>query len=49
MVGQNWLGSAAALVVGGGVLGVLFLAFARLMRVEEVEQLLGSVRAKLGR
>jgi putative peptidoglycan lipid II flippase len=49
MVGQNWFGSAAALVAGGGVLGLLFLACARLMRVEEVEQLLGSVRAKFGR
>jgi putative peptidoglycan lipid II flippase len=49
MVGQNLLGSTAALIAGGGVLGVLYLACARVMKVEEVEQLLGSVRAKLGR
>jgi putative peptidoglycan lipid II flippase len=49
MVGQSWFGSAAALVVGGGVMGVLFLGCAKVMRVEEVEQLLGSVRAKFGR
>ncbi|MBW8805048.1 MAG: murein biosynthesis integral membrane protein MurJ [Catenulisporales bacterium] len=49
MVGENWLGSAAALAAGGTILATLFVVCARLMRVEEVEQLLGSVRAKLGR
>ncbi|GAA1958840.1 hypothetical protein GCM10009838_13800 [Catenulispora subtropica] len=49
MVGQSWLGSTAALLAGGTILGTLFLVCSRLMRVEEVEQLLGSVRAKLGR
>ncbi|ACU77851.1 integral membrane protein MviN [Catenulispora acidiphila DSM 44928] len=49
MVGQSWLGSAAALAVGGGLLATLFVLCSRLMHVEEVEQLLGSVRAKLGR
>jgi putative peptidoglycan lipid II flippase len=49
IVGTAFLGSAVALVAGGGVMAVLFLACARLMRVEEVEQLLGSVRAKFGR
>ena len=49
MVGQDWLGSALALFLGGGVMGVLFLACAKVMRVEEVQQLLGSVRAKFGR
>jgi putative peptidoglycan lipid II flippase len=49
MVGQNWLGSTVALLAGGTILGTLFLLCSRLMRVEEVEQLLGSVRAKLGR
>jgi putative peptidoglycan lipid II flippase len=48
-IGQTWLGSAAALLAGGTILGALFLVCSRLMRVEEVEQLLGSVRAKLGR
>ena len=49
MVGQSWLGSAVSLTVGGGLLATLFVLCARLMHVEEVEQLLGSVRAKLGR
>ncbi|MEY9904331.1 putative peptidoglycan lipid II flippase [Catenulispora sp. MAP12-49] len=49
MVGQSWLGSAVSLAVGGGMLATLFVLCARLMHVEEVEQLLGSVRAKLGR
>jgi len=49
MVGQSWLGSAVSLTVGGGMLATLFVLCARLMHVEEVEQLLGSVRAKLGR
>jgi putative peptidoglycan lipid II flippase len=49
MVGQSWLGSAVSLAVGGGLLATLFVLCARLMHVEEVEQLLGSVRAKLGR
>jgi hypothetical protein len=38
-----------SLTVGGGMLATLFVLCARLMHVEEVEQLLGSVRAKLGR
>jgi putative peptidoglycan lipid II flippase len=49
IVGQSWLGSAVSLTVGGGMLAALFVLCARLMHVEEVEQLLGSVRAKLGR
>ncbi|WP_194913430.1 murein biosynthesis integral membrane protein MurJ [Catenulispora rubra] len=49
MVGQSWLGSAVSLAVGGGLLATLYVLCARLMHVEEVEQLLGSVRAKLGR
>ncbi|NUP53254.1 MAG: murein biosynthesis integral membrane protein MurJ, partial [Catenulispora sp.] len=49
MVGQSWLGSTVALLAGGTILGALFLVCSRLMRVEEVEQLLGSVRAKFGR
>uniref|UniRef100_UPI00189220DA murein biosynthesis integral membrane protein MurJ n=1 Tax=Catenulispora pinisilvae TaxID=2705253 RepID=UPI00189220DA len=49
MVGQSWLGSAVSLAVGGGLLATLYVVCARLMHVEEVEQLLGSVRAKLGR
>jgi putative peptidoglycan lipid II flippase len=49
MVGQSWLGSAVSLTVGGAMLATLFVLCARLMHVEEVEQLLGSVRAKLGR
>jgi putative peptidoglycan lipid II flippase len=48
-LGPDLVGSFAALVVGGGVLGVLFLVFSRLMKVEEVDALVGSVRAKLGR
>ena len=48
-LGQAWLGSAVAIVAGGGVLGVLFLAFSRVMKVEEVDALMSSVRSRLGR
>jgi putative peptidoglycan lipid II flippase len=48
-LGQAWLGSAVAIVAGGGVLAVLFLAFSRVMKVEEVDALMSSVRSRLGR
>ena len=47
-LGDELVGSAAALAAGGGVLGILFLALARVMKVEEVDALVSSVRAKLG-
>ncbi|MFJ8751887.1 murein biosynthesis integral membrane protein MurJ [Streptomyces sp. NPDC102441] len=42
-------GSLAALVAGGAVLLVVFLAFARLLRIPELSALTGMVRARLGR
>jgi putative peptidoglycan lipid II flippase len=47
--GSSRVGAYVGLIVGGGILGIMFLLCARLMKVEEVEQLLGSLRRKLGR
>lgn len=47
--GGSRIGAYVGLLLGGGILGVMFLLCARLMKVEEVEQLLGSLRRKLGR
>ncbi|MCK7623378.1 murein biosynthesis integral membrane protein MurJ [Streptomyces sp. RS10V-4] len=48
-LGSGFLGSLAALIVGGAaLLGVFYLA-ARKMRIEELNALVGMVRSKLGR
>ncbi len=47
--GSSRIGAYVGLALGGGILGVMFLLCARLMKVEEVEHLLGSIRRKLGR
>ncbi|MFI5757386.1 murein biosynthesis integral membrane protein MurJ [Streptomyces sp. NPDC051569] len=41
-------GSLLALVAGGGVLAGVFLAIARLMRLPELDAMLGMVRGRLG-
>jgi putative peptidoglycan lipid II flippase len=43
------LGSTVSLVVGGGLFAGLFLLASRKMRIEEVDSLLGTVRARFGR
>lgn len=48
-LGQGFLGSFAALVVGGAVLLGVFFVAARRMRIEELNSLVGMVRGRLGR
>lgn len=48
-LGQGVVGSLAALVVGGAVLLGIFFVFARKMRIEELNSLVGMVRGRLGR
>ena len=43
------IGSVGSLVVGGGLFVGLFLLAARKMRIEEVDSLMGAVRARFGR
>jgi putative peptidoglycan lipid II flippase len=43
------LASTSALVLGGGLFGVIFLVASRRMRVEEVDSMLGTIRARFGR
>jgi putative peptidoglycan lipid II flippase len=49
VLGQEVLGSFAALVGGGAVLLGVFYVAARRMRIEEVNSLVGMVRGRLGR
>ncbi len=42
-------GAGSGLVVGGGLFMALFLLASRKMRIEEVDMLLGTVRARFGR
>jgi putative peptidoglycan lipid II flippase len=42
-------GAGAGLIVGGALFMVLFLVASRRMRIEEVDMLLGTVRARFGR
>ncbi|MDT9695570.1 murein biosynthesis integral membrane protein MurJ [Streptomyces sp. P17] len=48
-LGQGVLGSFAALLAGGAVLLGTFFVFARKMRIEELNSLVGMVRGRLGR
>jgi putative peptidoglycan lipid II flippase len=48
-LGQGHVGGIAAVVVGGVVQMGLFLVVAKRMRIEELNSLLGMVRAKIGR
>ncbi len=48
-LGDGLLGSLASLAAGGVVLLTLYLAAARLLRVSELEVLLGTVRARVRR
>ncbi|MEV0174480.1 murein biosynthesis integral membrane protein MurJ [Streptomyces sp. NPDC050803] len=48
-LGQGVIGSFAALIVGGAVLLGIFFVFARKMRIEELNSLVGMVRGRLGR
>ncbi|MEW1724172.1 murein biosynthesis integral membrane protein MurJ [Streptomyces sp. NPDC093109] len=48
-LGSGAGGSAVALAAGGAVLGVVFLGLARLMRLPELDALMGAVRGRLGR
>lgn len=45
--GSAWLRQALALVAGGAVLGVAFLAGAKLMRIREVDEMLAPVLRRL--
>jgi putative peptidoglycan lipid II flippase len=49
MVQAPMLASTAALVLGGALFIAVFLFASRRMRVEEVDSLLGTVRARFGR
>ncbi|MGI5350058.1 murein biosynthesis integral membrane protein MurJ [Streptomyces sp. CA-250714] len=49
VLGSGTLGSIAALVGGGIVLGAVFVLAAKRMRIEEMTAMLGMVRARLGR
>ncbi|UNZ18413.1 murein biosynthesis integral membrane protein MurJ [Streptomyces sp. 891-h] len=49
VLGMGALGSIAALVGGGIVLGAVFVLAAKRMRIEEMTAMLGMVRARLGR
>jgi putative peptidoglycan lipid II flippase len=49
MVQAPMLASTSALVLGGGLFGVIFLVASRRMRVEEVDSMLGTIRARFGR
>ena len=49
VLGQEVLGSFAALLGGGAVLLGVFYVAARRMRIEEVNSLVGMVRGRLGR
>jgi putative peptidoglycan lipid II flippase len=49
MLGAGFDGSLTALVAGGLVLAVLFLALSKRMRVAEMNALIATVRARLGR
>ncbi|MCI4142543.1 MULTISPECIES: murein biosynthesis integral membrane protein MurJ [Streptomyces] len=49
VLGQEVLGSFAALIGGGAVLLGVFYVAARRMRIEEVNSLVGMVRGRLGR
>ncbi len=49
MLGPGFTGSLAGLVGGGLVLAALFLAAAKRMRVAEMNALIATVRARLGR
>lgn len=48
-LGQGVVGSFAALIAGGAVLLGIFFVFARRMRIEELNSLVGMVRGRLGR
>jgi putative peptidoglycan lipid II flippase len=48
-LGSGALGSFAAVLVGGGLLIVVFLAAAKRMRIEELNSMIGMVRGRLGR
>ena len=48
-LGSDTLGSVAALIGGGVVLGAVFVLAAKRMRIEEMTAMLGMVRARLGR
>ncbi|NGO71077.1 murein biosynthesis integral membrane protein MurJ, partial [Streptomyces boncukensis] len=48
-LGSGVLGSLAAVIGGGIVLGAVFVLAAKRMRIEEMTAMLGMVRARLGR
>lgn len=48
-LGQGVLGSLAALIGGGIVLGAVFFVAARKMRIAELNSMVGMVRGRLGR
>ncbi|MFI7245570.1 murein biosynthesis integral membrane protein MurJ [Streptomyces qinglanensis] len=48
-LGSGTLGSIAALLGGGIVLGAVFVLAAKRMRIEEMTAMLGMVRARIGR
>jgi len=48
-LGQDVVGSFAALLGGGAVLFGVFFVAARRMRIEELNSLVGMVRGRLGR
>jgi hypothetical protein len=49
MVPGPLLGSTASLAIGGGLFVGLFLLASRKMGIEEVDSLLGTIRARFGR
>ncbi|MFI0895295.1 murein biosynthesis integral membrane protein MurJ [Streptomyces sp. NPDC020983] len=48
-LGGGVTGSLASLVVGGGLLGGIFLVIAKQMRIQELNGMIGMVRGRLGR
>ncbi|WP_031512697.1 murein biosynthesis integral membrane protein MurJ [Streptomyces sp. NRRL F-5123] len=48
-LGGGVTGSLASLVVGGGLLGGIFLLIAKQMRIQELNGMIGMVRGRLGR
>jgi putative peptidoglycan lipid II flippase len=49
VLGDSWVGNAVQLAVGGLVLVVVYLVLASALRVREVRQLAGQIRAKVRR
>jgi putative peptidoglycan lipid II flippase len=49
VAGQAFFGSLLGLVVGGAGMLVVFLVIARQMRIAELDTMLGTIRARIGR